>query len=147
MASRKQNSFDNQNSDDMGAKDNLVPQTTSHRDPYRAKASEFPVTSVTPANGQGSDDAGQKDKLVSQSYNQIGPRHTQDGPNKENDSMQENAAAVASNFKVSRNQGESSVAPGSPSFPESIDLGTGKISSKGYSPTRLDEVPDKLVTI
>jgi hypothetical protein len=123
---RKQKSFDNQNSNG-GSKDSLESQTMEQRDPYRAKASDFPVKKVTPANGQGVDGNG-KDQLVPWMGNLTSPRQVEIPNEGESDSMASRASAVASNFKVSTNAGESGVAPSSVSISEGIDCSTGRIT-------------------
>ena len=104
---RKQKSMDGQNSDAMGAKDQLVNLGMNQGSPRDAVASDFPdgKTSSSVATGQGSDS--DSDSLISLSRNQEGPRHTEDTTSSLNDSMSEKATAVGSNFKVSTNSGES----------------------------------------
>lgn len=126
MPDRKQSSFDGQNSNG-GSKDSLESQTMEQRDPYRAKASDFPVKKVTPANGQGVDGGG-KDQLVPWMGNLTSPRHVEIPAEGESDSMASRASAVASNFKVSTNSGESGSSPTSMTIAEGIDCSTGRIT-------------------
>jgi len=127
MASRKQSSFDGQNSDG-GKKNSLESQTGQQVDNYHAKASDFPLKKVTPANGQGVDGFGEQDKLVPWGGNLTSPRHVEIPAEGESDSMSSRQSAVAGNFKVSTNSGESGVSPVSVSIDEGIDCSTGRIT-------------------
>lgn len=144
---RMQSSLDNQNSDEMGGKDQLVNLGMNQGSPRNAVASDFPdgKTSASVGTGQGSNS--DYEGLVPQNKNQEGPQHTEDGTSSTNDSMDEKASAVGANFKVSTNSGESSNKAVTPSIPESVDLLSGDITSSGYSQTRVKEVPDKLAHI
>lgn len=130
---RKQQSGDGQNSNDM-SKDNLVPQSPSQKDPYKAKASEFSVKKVSAATGQ-SEDGGDQDKLVPWEGNKTAPRdaETKGG---EADSMTTRAGNVAANFKVSKNGGESNTAGTDPGYGEGVDLSTGAISGGTLTPIK-----------
>jgi hypothetical protein len=146
MATRKQNSaVDGQNEDQMGGKDELVPQTAQQVDSYHAKASEFPVKKVMAGHGQSSDEAG--GGLVPWPGNLTSPRKAEIPSEGESDSMGSRASAVASNFKVSRNAGESGVAPVSPENEYSVDLSTGRIGCSKYKETRVKEVAEDSVSI
>lgn len=131
----------------VNEKNNLVDQNPQQKDPYRAKASEFPSKRVVSAFGQGTDDAGQKNDLAKQSKNQEGPRYAEtEGGN--SDSFSDAAKNKAAGFKISQNSGESGTdGVSAVSVPEGIDCSTGKIVSKGYNPTKVGEVADKLVRI
>jgi hypothetical protein len=145
MASRKQSSFDGQNSDG-GNRDSLESQTMNQKDPYKAQGSDFPVKKVSPANGQGVDGPG-KDQLVPWSGNLTSPRMVEIPSEGESDSMKSRAGAVAANFKVSKNSGESGVAPTSPGMDYTINLSDGRIECAGYKSTRVKEVVEDSVSI
>jgi hypothetical protein len=124
---RKQKSdVDGQNSNG-GTKNALESQTPQQKNPYAATGSDFPVKKVTPANGQGVDGPG-KDQLVPWMGNLTSPRHVEIPSEGESDSMASRASAVASNFKVSTNAGESGVSPVSMDIAEGIDCSTGRIT-------------------
>jgi hypothetical protein len=145
MASRKQTSMvDGQNSDG-GMKDSLESQTPSQKDPYRAKASEFPVKKISAAHGQSEDAPNEQDQLVPWDGNKESPRHVEIPSEGESDSMSSRQSAVAGNFKVSRNAGESGVAPVSVSITEGVDCSTGRIT--GGKLTRVDSVFEDKVSI
>jgi hypothetical protein len=146
MASRKQSSFDNQNSDEMGVKDSLVTHSPNQKDPYRAQGSDFPLKKVSAAHGQSEDAPGENNKLVTLSTNQESPRDTENKGG-EADSMTTSRGNIAANFKVSRNSGESGVAPVDPGNEYSVNLSTGRIECSGYKPTRVKEVAEDEVSI
>ena len=146
MAERKQRSFDGQNSDG-GSKDSLESQTVGQRDPYRAKASEFPVKKVVAGHGQSSDASGEHDALATLSKNQESPREVEIPGAGAKDSMSSRASSVAANFKVGKNGGESGVAPVSPKNEYSVDLVTGRIGCSKYTATRVGEVEEDSVSI
>ena len=115
------------------AKNELVSQNPSQVDSYRVTGKDFPDKS----SGAKGSSSGNND-LVKQSKTQEGARYNAgEGPA---DWGKEGSA-----FSVSKNKGESSEAPSSPSIPESVNLVSGKISVKGSNTTKVDEVPDKLV--
>jgi hypothetical protein len=154
--SRKQSSFDGQNSNDLGEQDKLVSIAKNQTNPYLAKASDWP-DGKSPADvgtGQGSGatwespKSGGYDSLVMQNKNQMGPRHAETTESSAmNDSMDERKAAVAAGFKVSTNKGESESKPSAESIPESIDLLTGKISCAGYKASPVGEVGQRDVKL
>jgi hypothetical protein len=147
MASRKQTSMvDGQNSDG-GQRDSLESQTPSQKDPYKAKASEFPVKKVSAAHGQSEDNSSEQDQLVPWDGNKTSPRHVEIPSEGESDSMASRESAVAGNFKVSRNAGESGVAPVSPGMDYAVNLSTGRIECDGYKGTRVKEVVEDSVSI
>lgn len=130
----------------MAEHNELVNVAENQGNPYDAKASEFSVAHVSARNGQ-SEDGGGKDMLVKQSKTQEGARHAQDGVSEANDSMDENASAVAANFKVERNKGESSSMATSPDLRVSVDFRDGDADCSGYKKTRVGEVPGLTVHI
>jgi hypothetical protein len=144
MASRKQSSFDGQNSDG-GQKDSLESLSPAQKDPYRAQGSDFPVKKVSAFHGQ-SEDGGGKDNLATLSSNQESPREVEVSGG-EKDSMSSRQASVAANFKVGTNSGESGVAPVSPGNEYSVNLSTGAVECSGYKQTRVKEVKEDSVSI
>lgn len=148
MASRKQTSMvDGQNSDAMGEKDKLISVTGNIQDPYKAKASDFPVKKVMAATGQSSDAPGEQDTLVPWDGNKTSPRNAEVPGMGEKDSMASRQASVSSNFKVETNRGESGVAPGDVKNMYSVDCTSGKIHCDSYKPTRVGEVEEDEVSI
>jgi hypothetical protein len=128
----------------MSEKNELVKMSKTQEDPYHATAEDFKVTKVEASTGQSTDGPG-KNKLVPMSENQEGPREAE-GKGGEGDSMSTKAEKVAA-FKVGMNQGEGEDSPDSMMVAESIDLMTGKITSKGYKSTTVGEVHDKHVKL
>jgi hypothetical protein len=61
--------------------------------------------------------------------------------------MSSREARVAGNFKVSKNSGESGVAPVSPGNEYSVDLSTGRIGCTGYKATKVGEVAEDSVKL
>lgn len=153
----KVSAFHGQNSDEMGAKDKLVEYSVGQKDPYRAKASEFPVNQVNEAHGQGESGAatwenrngGGKDKLAEYTENQCGPRHVEDdGPGSSGAGTPvgpDRSSRVASAFSIGMSKGESESRGGQISVAESVNLMTGKI--EGPNSTSIGSVPDHNVTL
>jgi|HubBroStandDraft_1064217.scaffolds.fasta_scaffold46725_2 hypothetical protein len=137
-------------SSDGGGKDDLVPQSPMQHDPYKAKPGDFPVTEVEEFTGQGGPHgkAEGANELASYSVNQCGPRHIEDsGPGSGSGTPTSwesggRAAGVKSAFPIKVNKGESNQEGGEISIAESINLSTGHIEAKGYSQTRVKEVPE-----
>lgn len=130
----------------MAEKDSLVPLGPAECDPYRAKASEFPVKKVVAAFGQSVDAPGEQDQLIKQSEYQEGPRCVE-AEGGEKDSMSTRAKMVSTNFPIKQNDGESSSMGQMPSIPESVDLMTGQVTVSGYKRTRGNEVAERTVSI
>lgn len=141
----------------MAEKDQLVPQSPMQHDPYKVRGTDFSVTNVMAATGQsGSHGTAEgKDQLATNSSNQDGPRFIEDGgPGPKGSGTPTSwesggrSGKIASAFPVKRNDGESgSGGVSSTAAFESVDLATGKISAKGYSATRVGEVPENKVSI
>lgn len=143
-------------SSDGGGKDELVPLTPMQHDPYKAKGSDFPVTSVAAATGQSGahGKAEGMDMLASQSVNQCGPRHIEDsGPGAKGSGTPTSwesggrAAGVKSAFPIRTNDGEATQEGGEVAISESVNLHTGMVEAKGYGSTRVKETPEKKVSI
>jgi hypothetical protein len=156
-AKKKVSAGHNQNSDDMGGKDELVGINGNHQDPYMAKGSDWPdgKTSVDADHGQGggatyeNPNGGNKNQLITDSENQCGPRHAEDdGPGEHGAGTPvpgNRAVRVAANFRVETNDGESRSDGGEMGIWQSVDLQTGHIV--GGEQTVVDEVPQFNVTI
>jgi hypothetical protein len=145
-----------QGSDGAGEHDQLVSQTPMQHDPYKARGEDFPVKEVDDATGQGGPHgtAEGANMLASYSVNQCGPRHVEDsGPGKHGSGTPTDwesggrAAVVARNFPIKQNKGESNEEGGETSVAEYVNLQTGAIEAKGYSETRVKEVPEAKVKI
>jgi hypothetical protein len=143
-------------SSDGGGKDDLVPMTPMQFDPYKTKGSDFPVADVDDATGQSGahGTAEGTDMLASQSENQCGPRHLEDGgPGPKGSGSPTSwesggrSGKIASAFPVRVNKGEANQEGGEISIPESVNLATGMIEAKGYSQTRVKEVPEGKASI
>lgn len=143
-------------SSDGGGHDDLVPLTPMQHDPYRAKASDFPVGAVDAATGQGGahGKAEGMDMLASQSENQCGPRHLEDsGPGPKGSGTPTGwesggrSAKIASAFPIRTSGGEAMAEGGEIAIAEFVDLKTGMIGAKGYGSTRVKEVQEKKVSI
>jgi hypothetical protein len=126
----------------MSEHNELVAQNEFQKDPYRAKASEFPVKSVKAGNGQSGGahgDSEGNDMLVKQSENQLAPRANEsvdvDGPSEWGKGGKAFSASVAS---------EGSTAVDNPC---GVDLATGEQTCKGYKKTKVGEVIDPKVSI
>ena len=146
--------FHGQTSDGSGEKNDLVPQTTGQKDPYQARAAEFPVKRVPAKNGQSSSgEAGfssGKNELARYTSGQEGPRTIEDDGVGEYGSGTpvpgNRAAGVASAFPISVNDGESNSDTGQISIAESVNLQTGYLECSG-SRTPVDEVPEDKTSI
>lgn len=146
MAERKQSSFDGQNSDG-GMKDSLEPMNPQQKDPYKAKASEFPVKKISAGHGQSEDSS--DSSLISWAGNLTSPREVEI-PGKGgsgSDSMATRASAVSSNFSVGTSSGESGVAPVAPGNEYGVDLSTGRVTCSSYKGTKVKEVAEDSVSI
>jgi hypothetical protein len=131
-------------------KNALVEQNPRQVDTYHARGGDFPVKKVRAINGAGGEtgEASGQDALVSQSGTQESPRNNESDDNEPTEWQSGGRSKiVAKAFPVQTNKGESSDSATSPAMPESIDLATGKIVSKGYSATKISEVADKLVRL
>lgn len=156
-AKKKVSAGHNQNSDDMGGKNELVGIHGNHQDPYLAEGSDWPdgKTSADADHGQGggatyeNPNGGNKNELVACGENQCGPRHAEDdgcGPHGSGTPVPGNRAArVGENFKVEMNDGESRSDGGETGIWQSVDLQTGYVV--GGEVSVVDEVPQFNVTI
>lgn len=126
----------------MSGHNELVAQNEFQKDPYRAKASEFPVKSVKAGNGQSGGakgDAEGQDQLAKQSHNQESPRDVESAGPGGNSEWGKGGKA----FSVGKNdEGGTSVMD-----PCGIDLETGAVTCKGYKKTKVGEVPDPKLSI
>jgi len=120
----------------------LVEQNPSQKDPYRAKASEFHVSSVKAANGQSGGAHGEaegKDMLAKQSDHQESPRDVESaskgGPSEWGKGGKSFSVGVNSEGGVSVDE------------PCGVDLVSGSLTCKGYKKTKVGEVPDPKVSI
>jgi len=145
--------FHGQNSDAAGEHDNLTPQTSEQKDPYRASGSDWPVKRVAAGNGQdGAGDAGfssGKNELARYTTGQEGPRTVEDDGMGEHGSgtpvPADRSSRVASAFPVQISKGESNSDTGEIGIAEMVDFQTGYIV--GPSTTVVDEVPEAKVSI
>jgi len=114
-------------------KDELVNIGANQTNPYDAKASDF----KSPGGKKAGSSEGHND-LLEQGGNQEGPRNAED----DGDMTPSVWGKGGKQFPVGRaNEGSTSVA-----IPETVGLATGKIGG-GHKVTKMDEVPDKLVSI
>jgi len=150
-----ENQFSGQTKDEP-TKDVLIAMGAQQIDPYRARGGDFPVKAVDAKTGQSGahGTAEGMDKLAEYTENQCGPRYAEDGgpgssgagtPTEWNSGGR--SARVASSFPIETNKGESSSMATTPSLAESLNLQTGMIEVKGYSPTKMKETGESKVTI
>lgn len=123
----------------MSEKDSLVSQSEAQHNPYLAKPSDFPASSVGKAGM-----AEGQNQLVGQSEKQGSPRHVEDGgPGSHGAGTPSEWGKGGTQFKVSKGENPStSLSEGC-----SVDLKTGQIEVSGYSRTRVGEVADPRVSI
>lgn len=146
--------FHGQSADSSGEKNDLVPQAPQQKDPYQARASEFPVKRVPAKNGQSS--AGEagfssgKNELARYTSGQESARTVEDDGIGEFGSGTpvpgNRAARVQASFPISVNDGESNSDTGEISIAESVNLQTGYLECSG-SRTPVDEVPEDKTSI
>lgn len=134
-------------------KDDLVPLTPMQHDPYKAKASDFPVKTVEAGTGQSGahGKAEGQDQLATQSEYQMSPRCLEDGGAGSSGAGTPTswesggrAAKIAANFPISTN---SEVRGTAVSIAERVNFKTGMVEADGYSATRVKETPEKKVSI
>jgi|SRR5581483_3683504 len=145
-----------QNSDEKGAKDQLVSIGSKQGNPYDAKGSDFSVKRVAPKHGQGAGEAGSKsgdNELARLAENQEGVRHVEDGGRGPHGSGTPSgwvdgnrSKHVAAAFPIEVNRGESNSEGGEIGIPESVSLHTGHIEG-GSKQTKVKEVPQYNVRI
>ena len=146
--------FHGQNSDASGEHNDLIPQTSEQKDPYRARGADFPVKRVAAFTGQdGAGEAGfssGKNELARYTSGQEGPRTVEDDGMGEHGSGTpvpgDRGSRVASAFSIGVSKGESNSDTGEIGIAEMVDLQTGYIVG-GSSRTQVDEVPEDKVTI
>lgn len=126
----------------MSENNQLVDQNPNHKDPYRAKASDFSVKSVKAANGQSGGAHGESEgqnMLVKQSEGQVSPRDLEseghDGPSAWGKGGKAFSVSVSSEGSTSLDN------------PCGVDLATGEQTCKGYKKTKVSEVIDPKVSI
>lgn len=146
--------FHGQNSDASGEHNDLVPQSSEQKDPYRARGSDFQVKRATAGNGQsGAGEAGfssGKNELARYTSGQEGARTAEDDGMGEFGSgtpvPSDRGSRVASAFPIQVSKGESNSDTGEIGISEMVDFQTGHIVGGG-SRTPVDEVPEEKISI
>ena len=139
-----------QNSDEMGTKNKLVPQTAAQVDSYHETGKDFPYTSKEALTGQDGMAAGfseGKNQLATGGEYADDPRCNEDGGMGKGAgtpsgwSSGERSARIAAAFPIEQNRGEGNDEGGQTSVTDHVDLVDGYVGASDYTPTRLKETP------